>query len=260
VTEPLRDALGGAGTLFRGAARVLRTPRLFLLGAVPPLITSLVFVTALVILIANTSGLVAALTPFAGDWDPFWRGLLRLALGVAMVGAAVLVMVVAFTTVTLAVGSPIYDKIAEAVEAESDEAAQVPAEGRGASVVRSVRQSLAVVLLSLLISVAAFATGFLPLIGQVLAPVVATLLGGWVVTVELTAVACDRRGLRTLSQRHGVLRRRRARVLGFAVPTFLLLAIPFVAIAVFPAAAAGGTILTRDIFAEGPRTGPSSPH
>jgi CysZ protein len=43
---------------------------------------------------------------------------------------------------------------------------------------------------------------------------------------------------------------RRVRVLGFGVPTFLLLAIPFAGAVIFPIAAAGGTLLARQLLGE----------
>ena len=43
----------------------------------------------------------------------------------------------------------------------------------------------------------------------------------------------------------------RSLVLGFGIPAFLLLAIPFLAIVVFPAATAGGTILARRLVSPG---------
>jgi CysZ protein len=43
---------------------------------------------------------------------------------------------------------------------------------------------------------------------------------------------------------------RRVRVLGFGVPTFLLLAIPFAGAVIFPIATAGGTLLARQLLGE----------
>jgi CysZ protein len=39
-------------------------------------------------------------------------------------------------------------------------------------------------------------------------------------------------------------------VLGFAMPTFLLMAIPFASVVVFPVATAGGTLLARQLLGE----------
>ena len=52
-----------------------------------------------------------------------------------------------------------------------------------------------------------------------------------------------------LARRRAAMQRRRWRVLGFSVPCFLLLAIPFVAVVVFPVATAGGVFLTRELLA-----------
>lgn len=256
MANPLSEFFGGFGLLLRGAGIVLRRPKLFGLGVIPPLITSVLFLAALILLLVNIADIVVWMSPFAEGWQPAGRNALRVAFGVALVVGAVLVMVVAFTTATLAFGSPIYDKIGELVESELGNAPAEAPESRLGSVVRSARQSVAIVLLSLLVTVGVFATGLIPLVGQVVAPVLSALLGGWVLSMELVGNAFDRRGKRRLADRRAAMRRRRMRVLGFAVPAFLLLAIPFVAVAVFPAAVAGGTILARDILPHSPRQGP----
>lgn len=248
--NPVREVFGGFGVLLRGLGIVLRKPRLFLLGALPALITSLLFLAALITLAVNLVDLVAWATPFAQDWDTVWQGLLRGALSVALLAGSVLVMVVAFTTVTLGLGSPIYDKIAELVEQELGGAPEAPDEALVASVTRSVRQSVGIVLVSLTVTVGAFLFGLIPLVGWMVAPVLTAVMGGWLLCIELVASAFDRRGLLRLRDRRHHMGRRRWRVLGFSLPTYFLLAVPFVAVVVFPAATAGGTILAREILPE----------
>lgn len=245
--HPLREVLGGFGVLLRGLGIVLRKPRLFLLGALPALITSLLFLAAFITLAVNVLDLVAWATPFAEGWEEVWRELLRGALAVALLAGAILVMVVAFTTVTLAVGSPIYDKIGELVEEELGGAPEAPEESLFASVMRSIRQSVAIVVVSLTVTVVAFLLGLIPLVGWIMGPVLTALMGGWLLGIELTTDAFDRRGLLRVRDRRRSMAARRLRVLGFAIPTYFLLAVPFVAVAVFPAAAAGGTILAREL-------------
>ncbi|WP_159941892.1 MULTISPECIES: EI24 domain-containing protein [unclassified Nocardiopsis] len=252
MANPVREFLGGVGVLLRGFALLMRRPRLFLLGALPALITSLLFLALFVLLVVNLSGLAEWATPFADDWDPLWQGLVRGGLSLAALVGAVLLMVVTFTTVTLTLGSPIYDKITELVEQELGNAPEGPEEPLMASVWRAVRQSLAIVATSLLVTVSVFVVGFVPLAGQVAGPVLAAVLGGWLLAIELVAGGFDRRGMLTIRERRRHLGTRRMRVLGFAVPTYFLLAVPFVAIVVFPAATAGGAILTRDLLPGGP--------
>lgn len=248
--NPIREALSGVGTLFHGLAIVVRRPRLFLLGALPALITSLLFLAALVTLILNMEDLVAWATPFAAGWDSPWRGLVRGSLALGVLVGSILVMVVAFTTVTLTLGAPIYDKIAEMVEEEMGGAPEAFEEPLIASIIRATRQAVALVLVSLVVTLCAFLLGLIPVVGWVLGPVLTAVMGGWLLCIELVAGAFDRRGLLRLRDRRHHMGGRRWRVLGFSIPTYFLLAVPFVAVVVFPAATAGGTILARELLPE----------
>ncbi|QVQ51643.1 EI24 domain-containing protein [Spiractinospora alimapuensis] len=243
----LRDFFSGVGALLRGATTILSRPRLFGLGLIPPLVTTVLYIAALVALAMNITNLVEALTPFADGWTAGWQNTVRIAAGVALFGGLVVLMVVAFTTITLALGSPIYDKIGEMVEEHEGTAPAEVEEPTTTAIARGIRQSLAIVLMGLVVTICVFAVGFVPLVGQVVATVASAVLGGWILALEMTGGAMERRGLLPLRARNRILRANKARVLGFSVPTFLLLAIPFVAVAVFPAASAGGTILARSI-------------
>ncbi|WP_017570613.1 EI24 domain-containing protein [Nocardiopsis halotolerans] len=253
MANPVRELLGGVGTLLRGFTLLLRRPRLFLLAALPALLTSLLFLALLVLLVMNLTDMVGWATPFADDWDPVWQGLLRGAMSVAILAGSILLMVVTFTTATLTLGGPIYDKVTELVEKELGNDPGDPDESLMAGIWRSVRQSLVIVAMSLPVTVLVFAIGFVPLAGQVIGPVIAALLGGWLLALELLTSAFDRRNLLTIRERRWYMRKRRMRVLGYAVPTYFLLAIPFVAILVFPAATAGAVFLTRELV-------PAPPH
>ena len=104
----MQEFLAGAGLLGRGLGLILRRPRLFGLGAIPPAITSLVFIGVLVVVITQLERLVGWLTPFADDWSPGTANLIRVLVGVALVAGLVLVMVMPFTTLTLPIGSSTY--------------------------------------------------------------------------------------------------------------------------------------------------------
>jgi CysZ protein len=101
-----------------------------------------------------------------------------------------------------------------------------------------------------LVAPALFVAGFVPAIGQTVVPVISAMFGGWMLGVELIGSAFERRGLLRLADRRAAMRTRRLRVLGFAIPTFLLLAIPFAGVVVFPVATAGGTLLARQLLGE----------
>ncbi len=251
MSNPISEAFSGVGTLLRGLGAVLRKPKLFLLGAAPPLIMSVLFLIALLALFGRIEGITAWMTPFAEGWDSAWQTALRATLGIVIIAGAILVMVVGFTGITLALGSPLYDKISEDVEEVLGNAPPEDDEPLVSSALRGIRQSLTLVLISLVVAIPLFAAGFIPVVGQTVVPVISTIVGAWLLCAEMVASAFDRRGLRKLRDRQRHMSGHKARVLGFSVPTFLLLAIPFVAVAVFPAAAAGGTILARQILPQG---------
>ncbi|WP_017614746.1 EI24 domain-containing protein [Nocardiopsis salina] len=254
----MREIFGGFGYLLRGVGLLLRRPRLFVLGALPAVFVWLVFLGIFVALLVNIEELVGWATPFASDWDEVWQTVVRGAVTLAVLLGALLLFVVSFTTVTLAVGSPVYDKIAELVENELGGAPEEADDPLLASVTRSVRQTAGIVLVSLTVTVTVFALGLVPFVGWMVAPVLAAVVGGWLLGIELVANAFDRRGLFRVKDRRRYMATRRLRVLGFAVPTYFLLAVPFLAVVVFPAAAAGATVLARDLLPAAPPEADSS--
>jgi CysZ protein len=249
VKRAVSEFLAGFALLGRGLRLIVRRPRLFGLGAIPPAITSLVFIGILALVFAWLDPMVAWLTPFADTWSPETRVLIRVLIATALVAGLVLVMVVTFTTLTLTVGSPIYDKLSEAVEREFGPVPRLD-EPLATGAARAARHSITLIAVSVLVAVLLFAAGFVPGLGQTVVPVVSAAFGGWMLGIELVGSAFERRGLLTLGDRRVAMRRRRARVLGFTVPTFLMLAVPLVGVVVFPVATAAGTLLARQLLDE----------
>lgn len=239
----------GIGLLSRGLGLVLARPKLFWLGMVPPLITSVLMVVLLVVLGMNLGSIVDALTGFTQAWGNV-GSVVRAVVGVVLVGAALLLMVLTFTTITLALGDPIYEQISRRVDAEFGPLPPEPSEPMGAMVGRVVRQSGATIGLSLLVAVGCFFVGLIPAVGSVLAAVASALLGGRLMVREITGPALERRGLLETADRRPVLQGHGAMMLGFGVPAFWLLSIPGVAVLVFPAAVAGATLLVRRMRGE----------
>jgi len=244
------ELLAGAGLLGRGMGMMVRRPRLFWLGAVPPLITSVIFTGILVLLFTQLEPIVGRLTSFAADWTPGSQTLIQVLVGVGVVAGSVLLMVLTFSTLTLALGSPIYDRISEAVDRELGGTRPPLDEPVATSVLRSVRQSVALIAASLLGAGALLLLGLIPVVGQIVGIVGSASFGGWMLCLELVGSPLERRHVLTLADRRAILRRGRWRALGLGIPTFLLLSIPFVAVILFPAATAAGTILTRHLMDE----------
>jgi CysZ protein len=241
-----RPAVGelaiGAGLLTRGMRLIIRQPRLFLLGAIPPAITSVIFTGLLIALITQLEPAVAWLTPFTEGWARGLATTIRVLVGAALVGGA-------FTALTLALGSPLYDKLSESVEQGFGEVPELK-ESAARGLFRALRQAVTLIAVAMLGALMLFAIGFVPVVGQTFVPVLSATFGGWILAIELVGAPFERRGLLRLSDRRAAMRARRFRVLGFAVPTFLLLAIPFAGVVVFPIATAGGTLLARQLLDE----------
>ena len=126
----VREFLTGAALLPRGLRLITRRPRLFGLGAIPPAITSVLFIAVLVAVTLQLERIVGWLTPFADAWSPGVATTIRVLIGVALVAGLILVMVITFTTLTLAIGSPIYDKLSESVEREFGPVPELDGAGR----------------------------------------------------------------------------------------------------------------------------------
>lgn len=225
------------------------TPRLLLIGALPAILTTLLLLSGLVTLIVFVDEIADWLTPFADSWSDGWRTIVRLVVGLAMLGGAVFVSVLVFAALTLLIGGPFYEKIAAHVDASRD-AVEGPVEAGGGPEPTwwsEAADSVRVLLRSVLYAVGLLVLGMIPLVGQSAVPILSACVAGWLITVELVGVAFSRRGL-GLDDRRRALRSRRLLTLSFGVPAYLLCLVPLVAIIVLPAAVAGGTLLAREVL------------
>lgn len=242
-----REFAAGARLLGRGFGIFLRSPRMLLLGLVPALISLVLVVIAFGLLLYFVGDLAALVTWFADDWSPDSRNAARIVAGVAIVGAGLLTLALTYTAVTLIIGDPFYEVISKQVE---DAVGGAPAEADLPWYVTlwwNLVDSIRLVLLSMIVTVPLFVAGFVPVIGQTVVPVLGVVAGGWLLGLELTGVPFNRRGLR-LADRRRILRANRALTLGFGVPVFLMLMVPFAALLVVPVAVAGATLLTREVL------------
>ena len=234
----------GFGILLNGFGMVLREGRRFWLGALPPLVTSVVFFGLFLLLASNATAIIAA-SPLA------FAGVLG-AIGLVIISG--LLMVLVFTATTLLVGSPIYDLISEDVDAALGHAAtssQTTAEGIRDAAGRMVTT----VALSIPVWIVLALVGLIPAVGGIAATVGTITFGGWIVALDLMGSAADRRGHTAPRQRHALARRRPLLALGFGIPSFLGLSVPLLSVAMFPGATAGGTILAARLEAAPVRRG-----
>jgi len=233
----------GVGFLLRGFGTWRTAPGLMLLGMVPALIVGAVFVAGFVLLGLNLEGIAAAVTPFANGWDEPFRTGGRLVVGIAFLVVGLLIVVFAFTAVTLTVGAPFYERIWRHVESRYGD---VPTDARGfwRTLGAGVRDGLRMFIPTVLVGIPLFLLGLVPVVGQLIVPIVGAFIGGWFLSVELVGTAFDARG-KTLTERRATLRALRPMTLGFGVATYVLFLVPLGAVLVMPAAVAGATLLAR---------------
>jgi CysZ protein len=240
----IKDFGTGLGFLAKGFRIVLGTPRLLARGALPALISLLLLIGGLVALVVWIDDITAWVTPFADDWSQWWRGLIRIAAGISVVGAAIAVGMLLFTGLTIAIGAPFYESIAEEVEDQLGGVPEAEQAGWARSAAAGIGDSLRLVLFSLLVAIPLFFAGFIPVLGQTVVPILAICVSAWLLGMELTGIPFSRRGM-DLKARRRVLRKRRSMVLGLALPAYLLFLVPFAVLIVMPAAMAGGTLLAH---------------
>ncbi|MFF7032871.1 EI24 domain-containing protein [Streptomyces griseus] len=253
----MSDLGAGFGYLVKGQRWVLQHGRWFGFGLLPGLVTLVVYAGALIGLGYGADDFVGWATPFADDWSSPWQGVLRTGLTALVFVFGLFLAVITFTAVTLLIGQPFYDALSE--EVERSEGGEVPESGLSLrqELWISARDSVRILLRVALFGIALFACGFIPVVGQTVVPAIGICVSGYFLAEELTGVALQRRGL-ALKKRLGLLRRRRAMVLGFGVPLALSFLVPFVAVFLMPGAVAGATLLARDLvgldpgFATGP--------
>ncbi|HEX4812509.1 MAG TPA: EI24 domain-containing protein [Nonomuraea sp.] len=234
----LRDFASGVGFFLQGFGWVARHGRWWAFGLIPALIAFAIYVVALIYLGTNAGELAEFLTPFADTWG--WRELFRTLVGIALFVGGLALAVLTFAAVTLVIGEPFYERLSSAVDVLDDEVEQP----WWRTLPRSIRDSLVTLFYVLLFTIPLFLLGFVPVVGQTVVPVLGAAVSGFFLTVELTTLAMERRGM-IRKQRFKVLRANLASTIGFGVAVFLLFLVPLAAVIAMPAAVAGAALLVR---------------
>lgn len=249
----MREFLQGVSLLLQGFGYWRRLPRAMALGLIPAAIVAIVLLSGLVALGVFLPSVVDAVTPFADGWPGLWATAIRITVGTAMVGAALALVAVSFTALTLLVGDPFYERIWRAVEADLGDEQLTGAPGFWAS----LRDSASLIARGAGVALLAALIGLIPIVGGVLGAVVGVSLTGWLLADELAGRALAARGIPS-ARRRDLLRGSRARTLGFGVATQLCFLVPLGAVVTMPAAVAGGTLLARSLAHPARATEPDS--
>ncbi|GAA3157832.1 EI24 domain-containing protein [Planomonospora alba] len=254
----IRSFTGGMGFFLQGLRWVARHPGWWLFGLIPALIVFVLYALGLYFLGTNAADLAEWMTPFADGWSEGVRNVFRVLVGVVVFGAGLVLAAVTFAAVTLVVGEPFYEKLSEKVEESYGEVPTGHELPLWRSIPRSIKDSLVTLGYTLLFTVPLFFLGFVPVVGQTAVPVLGALVSGFFLTVELTALAMERRGL-ARKDRFALLRADKALTVGFGVLLFLLFLIPLGAVVAMPAAVAGAAVMVRTRLAPGSAPGGGLP-
>jgi CysZ protein len=244
------ELMAGMRFLGRGQRWAFGHGRWFGFGLLPALVAFVLYAAALTALGLYADDIAAWATPFADDWSAGRRTALRVVFAVLLWAAAFLLAVLTFTAVTLLVGDPFYEKLSEEVERSEGGCPPGPGHGLWRQLVTAVGDSLYVVWRALHWAVPLFVLGFVPVLGQTVVPVIGFFVSGFFLSLELTSVALQRRGV-PVRERLRLLRRHKATEWGFGVPLALAFLVPFVAVVLMPGAVAGAALFVRHVTAEG---------
>jgi CysZ protein len=243
----MRDLAKGIRLLVEGQRWATQHPRETRLGLIPALLTLLGYAAALTALAIWADNLVAWATPFADHWPHPWEQAFRGLLTVTLFGGGLLLAVISFTAVTLLVGQPFYETIAERVD-RAESGGPEPAErSLWREIVESTRDSIRVLLRVAAFGIVLFVLGFVPVFGQTVVPVAGFCVSGFFLALELAAVALQRREV-PMRTRIALMRGRLPLVLGFGVPLVVAFLVPFVAVLLMPGAVAGATLLVKELL------------
>ncbi|MDH6125647.1 EI24 domain-containing protein [Kitasatospora sp. GP82] len=242
----MRDFAAGVGLLFRGQRWVAGHGRWWGFGMIPALITLVGYVAALTALAVRSGDLAHWATPFADGWSSPWQGLLRAVFVAVLLGVGMLLALITFTAVTTLIGQPFYESLCAKVDETEGGGPASPERPLWRELVAAARDSLHVLVRSAGLGLLLFLCGFVPVVGQTVVPVVGVGVAGFFLTVELTSVAMQRRGVSQREQLR-LLRGRLGLALGFGAPLVLLFLVPMLTVPAMPGAVAGATLLVREL-------------
>lgn len=244
----IRDFADGVRLVGAGF-RVWRTsPRLMVIGLIPGVIAALLL-----------AGVFVAIALWVDDWaegiasaitdDPTPNGLLVGLVAIAIIGGGVLLAVFAFTALTLLIGQPFFEAIADRVAPGVGLAYTDLEEAWWRSTLRGLREGVLLLLFSGAIGLAMFFVGLIPVVGAATAFIGTAVVAGSLLSLELTAYPLSRVGVLALRDRRRVVRARRPLALGFGVTAYLICLVPLGAVIAMPALVAGGTMLAARLAA-----------
>ncbi|MCY3811426.1 MAG: sulfate transporter CysZ [Gammaproteobacteria bacterium] len=245
MTVARRSTLALGASCFVDGAKLARSKplRRFVWA---PLLASLVCVALLLGVgytwVADASGWVVAATPAWLDWLGHLVAALLYVLGLIVAGWLV-------GLIAVLVASPFLGALSAGAEREQFGTSPSHAPSVAAAVSDALRREARKLRYHLPRLIGLFVLTLIPVV-NVGAPFFWFVFAAWMLAVQFVDYAAENRGL-DFAETLAVLRANRAAALGFGAVAGALLAIPFAALVVIPAAVCGGALLWRRLDAGG---------
>lgn len=245
--------LDGALFVPRGIVVFVKRPGLWLLGLTPVAVSAGIVLLMAFGLAFLIDDFTAWVTPFADAWPAWLRSTVRVSIALAVIAGFLLAIVLLFAEVTNIIGQPFFEIISDTVEKERGNAPAGVDAPWWTTLPRATLESVITVVVWLCFVIPLFGASFIPFVGQTVIPVVATVVSGYFLALEILQIPLERRGLH--------LRERitfhwdphhRPEALGFGIAAVLLFLVPLMNVIAMPGAIIGATLLVRRLTGEDP--------
>lgn len=183
------------------------------------------------------------------DWFPSWLNFLYWILMPMVVIAFVLTLVYFFSALLMIIAGPVNGLLAEQVEVMQGHS--IPDESLASMTVRTLGRELIKVAYYLPRYLGIFLLGWIPIVGQMVAPLLWIWFGGWMMAVQYGDYSFDNH-TKPFKDVRDAMSQDLMTVMGFGLLVALLLTVPVVNLFIMPAAVIGATLMRLERMPFGP--------
>lgn len=230
----------GPLNLVAGLSWLFKRPKFLILGAVPAVLAGAIILAATVAVAYFSGGIAGLLDPLLANLPGWLASFARYSLQAALIVGIGVLGYVLFAVIALAVGDPIYSKIAEEVERDAG------VKMEDASWLIGIKDALGLAWRGIAVGLLAFMLSLIPVAGPVLAFVAAWLLLPYFLAEELLGRTLVPRGF-VGEEKKQLLKKDRGAVWSFGALCQLIFLIPLLQVILMPAAVAGAALFAQEL-------------
>lgn len=238
--EPL-VLLRGPATFWKGIKWIFAHPKYLFLGLLPAVFSGLIIGFAVLILALSSGAIASFLGPITAGLWAWLATTIIIGFQVALIAGGVVLGYVLFVAVTLAIGDPIYSKIAMEIAAENG--GELPEAPWSVG----IKDALKLAGKGFLVAILAFFIGLIPAVGGILSFVISWLFVPFFLAEDLLG--------RTLvpnlldpARKSELLKKDKGPVWAFGALCQLIFTIPILSVIFMPASVAGASLLAQEML------------